>query len=74
MSATPAANRRILVVDDNQAIHQDFRKILCAPPPSPTLDAMEADDAVGGYLGGCRSEDGYRFVQHVHVITWETAA
>jgi signal transduction histidine kinase len=42
MSGPTAANRRILVVDDNQAIHQDFRKILCAPPASTTLDAMEA--------------------------------
>ncbi|MGZ3461768.1 MAG: hybrid sensor histidine kinase/response regulator, partial [Archangium sp.] len=38
----PTANRRILVVDDNQAIHQDFRKILCAPPASTALDDMEA--------------------------------
>jgi signal transduction histidine kinase len=42
MSAPTVANRRILVVDDNQAIHQDFRKILCAPPASTALDAMEA--------------------------------
>jgi signal transduction histidine kinase len=41
MSGQTAANRRILVVDDNQAIHQDFRKILCAPPGSTRLDAME---------------------------------
>ena len=26
-------NLRILVVDDNHAIHEDFRKILCAGPP-----------------------------------------
>ncbi|HEX8822831.1 MAG TPA: ATP-binding protein [Archangium sp.] len=42
MNAPTAANRRILVVDDNQAIHQDFRKILCSPPASTALDAMEA--------------------------------
>jgi signal transduction histidine kinase len=29
-------------VDDNQAIHQDFRKILCPPPATAALDAMEA--------------------------------
>ncbi|ATB30072.1 hybrid sensor histidine kinase/response regulator [Melittangium boletus] len=40
--STSTANRRILVVDDNQAIHQDFRKILCAPPATAALDAMEA--------------------------------
>ncbi len=42
MSGPSTANRRILVVDDNQAIHQDFRKILCAPPATAALDAMEA--------------------------------
>ncbi|HEX8539438.1 MAG TPA: histidine kinase dimerization/phospho-acceptor domain-containing protein, partial [Cystobacter sp.] len=43
MSApTITPNRRILVVDDNQAIHQDFRKILCPPPATAALDAMEA--------------------------------
>jgi two-component system, NtrC family, sensor kinase len=41
MSGRTAVNRRILVVDDNQAIHQDFRKILCAASASPRLDAME---------------------------------
>jgi signal transduction histidine kinase len=29
--ASGAMNRRILVVDDNRAIHEDFRKILAAP-------------------------------------------
>jgi hypothetical protein len=28
MSAPPIANRRILVIDDNRAIHEDFRNIL----------------------------------------------
>ncbi len=39
MSASPAhiaENRRVLVVDDNTAIHDDFRKILC---PSRRSDA-----------------------------------
>ncbi|WP_224361162.1 hybrid sensor histidine kinase/response regulator [Hyalangium versicolor] len=42
-SASPSPNRRILVVDDNRTIHQDFRKILC-PDRSrdSTLDMMEA--------------------------------
>jgi len=34
-------NRRVLVVDDAPAIHEDFRKILAAPAPSP-LDEDEA--------------------------------
>jgi CheY-like chemotaxis protein len=33
--------RRILVIDDNAAIHQDFRKILCPEPTAPALDALE---------------------------------
>jgi two-component system NtrC family sensor kinase len=35
-------NRRILVVDDNVAIHDDFRKILCAPKQRAAVDALES--------------------------------
>jgi two-component system NtrC family sensor kinase len=35
------SNRRVLVVDDNAAIHEDFRKVLAAPGDSG-LAAMEA--------------------------------
>jgi signal transduction histidine kinase len=35
--------RRILVVDDNRAIHDDFRKVLAPRPAANDLDAMEAD-------------------------------
>ncbi len=35
-------NRRILVIDDNEAIHQDFRKILLAPRVSAELAEAEA--------------------------------
>jgi two-component system NtrC family sensor kinase len=39
----PSPNRRILVVDDNRTIHQDFRKLLCPPRSLDlTLDSMEA--------------------------------
>ncbi len=38
-----AANRRILLIDDMPAIHEDFRKILCPPARAAAgLDAMEA--------------------------------
>ena len=37
------ANRRILVVDDNDAIHDDFRKILSEPNRNDRLDALRAD-------------------------------
>ncbi|HVG60656.1 MAG TPA: ATP-binding protein, partial [Hyalangium sp.] len=43
MSQSASPNRRILVVDDNRTIHQDFRKILCPPASNDSLDAMEAD-------------------------------
>jgi diguanylate cyclase (GGDEF)-like protein len=39
-------NRRILVVDDNQAIHDDFRKVLA---PEPRANAL--DDTVAVMLG-----------------------
>jgi diguanylate cyclase (GGDEF)-like protein/PAS domain S-box-containing protein len=35
-------NRRILVVDDNQAIHADFRKILAGSPEHTGLEEAEA--------------------------------
>jgi PAS domain S-box-containing protein len=37
-----ALNRRVLVIDDNRAIHDDFRKILLANSPGAALDATEA--------------------------------
>ncbi|HZH75717.1 MAG TPA: ATP-binding protein [Archangium sp.] len=43
MSTSASPNRRILVVDDNRTIHQDFRKILCPPSANDSLDEMEAD-------------------------------
>jgi PAS domain S-box-containing protein len=39
----PVANRRILVIDDNEAIHADFRKILAPERRGQELDALEAD-------------------------------
>jgi CheY-like chemotaxis protein len=43
-----ALNRRILVVDDNPAIHADYRKVLC--PERRSLDLLNALDAK--VLGG----------------------
>ncbi len=43
MSSPTDLNRRILIVDDNTAIHTDFRKILAAPTASTAaLDDLEA--------------------------------
>jgi len=35
-------NRRVLIIDDNHAIHADFRKILCSGPTTIALDQAEA--------------------------------
>ena len=35
-------NRRILIIDDNRAIHEDFRKILSSQEGTSSLEAMEA--------------------------------
>lgn len=40
MSAGSTINRRILVIDDNEAIHEDFRKILSRGPRNDSLDAI----------------------------------
>jgi len=45
---TKARNHRILVIDDNLAIHDDFRKILGAPPGS----LMAWQDAEASLFGG----------------------
>jgi diguanylate cyclase (GGDEF)-like protein len=43
-SGRHAANRRILVIDDNEAIHADFRKVLSAPVDGhDALDLLETE-------------------------------
>src|ERR1700744_3558049 len=42
MNFDPNQNHRILVIDDNPAIHEDFRKILCKPKASGELADAEA--------------------------------
>ncbi len=39
---TAAENRRVLVIDDNPAIHEDFRKILLPPTPGNDFHAARA--------------------------------
>ncbi len=44
--APPFVNRRVLVIDDNAAIHHDFRKVLSVQPEHSAraaLDLLEAD-------------------------------
>ncbi|MGB8352867.1 MAG: response regulator [Chthoniobacteraceae bacterium] len=48
MNIDPHKNRRILIIDDNEAIHEDFRKILI--PPKSTHDLDEAEAAIFGEM------------------------
>lgn len=41
-SASIPKNQRILIVDDNEAIHEDFRKILMPRANATALDALQA--------------------------------
>lgn len=43
MSADPEVNRRILIVDDNRDIHDDFRKLLAADDSDAAIDAMASE-------------------------------
>ena len=45
--------RRILVVDDNVSIHEDFRKVLCPLPADPSLGTLESA-LFGGALASTR--------------------
>ncbi len=51
-------NRRILVIDDNPDIHEDFRKIL-APPARQEAAMVEAEATLFGSAGGIRREAGF---------------
>ena len=50
----PNMKRRILVIDDNPAIHEDFRKILCADRTS----ASKLESAESVLFGAPESRDG----------------
>ncbi len=44
MKASPDSNRRVLIIDDNPQIHQDFKKILSAPSAEAnSLEQSKAD-------------------------------
>jgi signal transduction histidine kinase len=42
MTSLASSHRRVLVIDDNPAIHEDFQKILATPEGSTSLDALES--------------------------------
>jgi len=43
----PESNRRILLIDDNPAIHEDFKKILC----ESSVKGAQLNDAMAGFFG-----------------------
>src|ERR1700740_2668197 len=44
-NSSPLANRRILIIDDNAAIHLDFRKVLGAQSEHSAQDALDVLEA-----------------------------
>ena len=48
MSTTPERNNRILVIDDNPAIHTDVRKILCPPVSEAAASFAALEDELLG--------------------------
>ena len=51
----PEKNRRVLVIDDNRSIHDDFRKILS--PAAATAEALDAAEmALGAACSRLRSQ------------------
>jgi signal transduction histidine kinase len=47
----PLANNRILIIDDNPAIHEDFAKVLMARPDQGDLQLADAEAALFGEAG-----------------------
>jgi DNA-binding NtrC family response regulator len=52
MSNPEQKNRRILIIDDNRAIHEDFRKILA----EDKCDSSKVDDFEASLFGGSTTE------------------
>jgi CheY-like chemotaxis protein len=50
------AARRIIVIDDNPAIVNDFRKLLCPEPPGGAPASKHLDELDAAIFGGTRSE------------------
>jgi len=73
MNPSTTQNRRILVIDDNRAIHDDFRKIL-SPPGAPDEELHEAEASIFGASpaiervryqvdAACQGEEGKKLVE-----------
>jgi CheY-like chemotaxis protein len=52
------ANRRILVIDDNRAIHEDFNKIL-GPGPVPDANLSALEDELFGEITPVTAKEGF---------------
>jgi len=74
MSVSASPRRRILIIDDNPSIHQDFRKILSAAEGTTSLDSLETaifgspQARTGGAYAfevdsASQGEEGVQFVQ-----------
>ena len=48
MNSETKPNRRVLIVDDNQSIHDDYTRVLCPVRNAGDLDALEAAIFGGG--------------------------
>jgi len=62
MNEEQAWPRRIITIDDNQDIHQDFRTILTAPAPTYELDQLESELFGGGTVAAAKPFHDYDLV------------
>lgn len=71
---TPSvATLHYTVGSDDRAVLEGFLQ-RCAFDETVPLARMESEGVCADYLASCRTPDGYRFAQEVHVITWEAPA
>src|SRR5678816_2905267 len=59
-SGTPAKHSRVLIIDDNPAIHDDFKKILGAPKES-NFDFAKAEEELFGDRSPAAGHEAHSF-------------
>jgi hypothetical protein len=64
-----ARNRRILVIDDNPAIHEDFRKIFCGDMPT-----TECQPACNSDQRSASRPDSSRYSALIDWLDWSASA
>ncbi|MDP3071591.1 MAG: response regulator [Opitutaceae bacterium] len=67
-SEASARNNRVLVIDDNPAIHADIRKILCPPISASTCELDDLEAAVLGTSGSSAAS-----LRNAHTFVLDTA-